>query len=67
MKSGKDSTAFIFGKFSENGITFVRMCLFLKIKNAPNLRKPGFFRKQGSLCMRNCKKVMDVANVYYAV
>ena len=50
MKSGKDSTTFIFGEFSENGITFVRMCLFLKIKNAPNLRKTWVFFENKAAC-----------------
>lgn len=39
---------------SENAITFVKICHFLKIKKIADLRKPVFFRKPDSLRMCNC-------------
>ena len=50
-KSGKVSSAsspFIFNDFSENMITFVRLWLFLQMKNIFNLRQLHFFGNQAA-------------------
>ena len=45
---------FIFKVLTVNVVTFVRMWLFLEVKNIVNLRETCFFRKRVCLHMRSC-------------
>ena len=49
---------------SEKWITFVRICLFLKIKNIVNWRKICTFRKWGCFRNNNCAEIFHAKNVY---
>ena len=66
-KTKKSVQCNIFDVLSENTIIFVRMWLFLHIKNILNLKQTNFSQKRGYLRMCNCVDIFQVINVYYTV